>query len=323
MKSRQLAAILGLIAATLFAAAMLMPPAGATFTPPADADLYRVILVEVRLPRALLAAMLGASLAVAGAALQGFLGNPLAEPGIIGIGNGAAFGAVLVLYYQPVQGATLLVPVGGLAGAGLALLALQGLAGRRPSPLALVLAGVAVAAFTGALTALALNLAPSPFAALEIMFWLMGSVADRSLQHVWLAAPFVVIGLFLLFRLRPVLDALTLGEDVARTLGHDLGRARWMLLGGTAAAVGAMVAVAGAVGFVGLVVPHLLRRAAGNSPAALLLPSAFGGAALVLAADLIVRAVPLMEELKLGVVTALVGAPFFLNLLRRFGQSQP
>lgn len=323
MRRQTLIAMLAVIAIILFAAAMLMPPAGAVFTPPAEADLYRVILVEVRLPRALLAVMLGVALAVAGAALQGFLGNPLAEPGIIGIGNGAAFGAVLVLYYQPIPGATLLVPIGGLAGAAVALLALQGLAGRNPSPLALILSGVAVAAFTGALTTLALNLAPSPFAALEIMFWLMGSIADRSFEHVWLALPFVVVGLVLLFRLRPVLDALTLGEDVARTLGHDLVRARWMLLAGTASAVGAMVAVAGAVGFVGLVVPHLLRRATGNSPAALLLPSALAGACLVLAADLVVRAVPLMEELKLGVVTALVGAPFFLDLLRRFGRSRP
>lgn len=321
--SGRLIALLALLVAGLFAVSLLVPPAGAALAPLPEGELARIILVEVRLPRAILAALLGASLAVSGAALQGYLGNPLAEPGVIGIANGAALGAVLVIYFEPVPGATLLAPLGGLAGAAAALLVLQLLAGRRASPLALVLAGVAVAAFAGALTTLALNLAPSPFAALEIVFWLMGSVADRSLNHLYLALPFVVVGLALLFRLGPVLDALTLGEDVARTLGYTLTRTRWMLLGGTAAAVGAMVAVAGAVGFVGLVVPHLLRGLCGNKPGALLFPSALGGAALVLAADLVVRAIPLVEELKLGVVTALVGAPFFLDLLRRLGRSQP
>jgi iron complex transport system permease protein len=222
---------------------------------------------------------------------------------------------VLVIYFEPVPGATLLAPLGGLAGAALALLVLQLLAGRRASPLALVLAGVAVAAFAGALTTLALNLAPSPFAALEIVFWLMGSLADRSLTQVWLAAPLILAGMAGLLLVGRALDALTLGEDAARTLGIDLTRTRWIIVAGTALSVGAATAVTGVIGFVGLLVPHVLRPFAGHRPGLLLPASALAGAVFLLVADTGLRLVQPWMELRIGVLTALIGAPFFVWLV--------
>jgi len=282
----------------------------------------RIILLEVRLPRAILGLLVGGTLGLAGAALQGFLRNPLAEPGLIGVSASAALGAVLMLYTGLAAAATLALPLGGIAGALAGMLAVQALAGRDTGPLNLILAGVAVTSFAGAATALVLNLAPSPFAALEIVFWMMGSLADRSFVHVWLATPFVAAGAALLLTLGRALDALTLGEDTALTLGIDLPGVRRRLLLGMALAVGAATAVAGSIGFVGLVVPHLLRPLARHRPGLVLPASALGGAALTLIADVAVRLLSPGRELKLGVLTALVGAPFFLWLVlamrRRF-----
>ncbi len=207
-----------------------------------------------------------------------------------------------------------------LAGAGLAVLVILMLAGPRGGTLTLILAGVAISALTGAATSLVLNLSPNPYAAAEIVFWMMGSLADRSMTHVWLAAPFIVAGGAVLLACGRGLDALTLGEDAAATLGVSVGRLRLAVVLGTAAVVGAATAVAGAVGFVGLVVPHLLRRAVGGSPSRLLPASALGGAAMVLAADVATRVLAPDRDLKLGVLTALVGAPFFLHLIRRTGE---
>lgn len=274
-----------------------------------------LILLELRLPRALLASLVGASLGMAGAALQGLLRNPLAEPGVIGISACAALGSVLA-FYSGLSGAfALALPLGGLIGAALSVLLLYAIAGQGASTLTLILAGIAVNSFAGALTALALNLAPSPYAAYEIMFWLLGSVADRSLEHIALAAPFMLIGWALILTTGRALDALTLGEDVAHSLGFDLKRVRLRLVLGTAACVGAGVAFTGAIGFVGLVVPHLLRNFVGGLPSSLLALSALGGAVLTLAADLLVRLIEHGVELKLGVVTALIGAPFLCWLV--------
>ncbi len=195
------------------------------------------------------------------------------------------------------------------------------LAGRNSSVLTLILAGVAVNSFAGALTALALNLAPSPYAVLEIVFWLLGSLADRSMDHVALAAPLMAAGWALLLVGGRGLDALTLGEDTAESLGVDLGRLRVLVVLGTALAVGAAVSVSGVIGFVGLVVPHLLRPLVGHRPSRLLAASALGGAALVLAADVAVRILFPVPELKLGVLTALIGAPFFFALVLRSRRS--
>lgn len=275
----------------------------------------RVIVLELRLPRALLGAMVGASLGMAGAALQGFLRNPLAEPGLIGVSSTAALGAVLTLYTGIAGAFALALPLGGVAGAMVGVALLQLLGGRGGSALTLILAGIAITSMGGALTALVLNLAPSPFAALEIVFWLMGSLADRSFAHVWLALPFMASGWGLLATLVRPLDALSLGEDTARSLGVELPGVRRRLVLGTALAVGAATAVAGTIGFIGLIVPHLLRPLVGYRPGALLLPSALAGAILTTLADIAVRLPFPGNELKLGVLTALVGGPFFLWLI--------
>jgi iron complex transport system permease protein len=309
------------VAAALFAASLMVGPASidagravaALFarTP----DIAAIVVLEVRLPRAVLAATIGATLGLSGAALQGYLRNPLAEPGLIGVTASASFGAVLAFYTGLSALFPLALPLAGMAGAGVAVAVMQALAGRHGGPLTIILAGVAVTSLAGALTALALNFAPNPFAALEIVFWMLGSLADRSWQHVWLALPFMVAGWGVLLGLARALDALSLGEDVAGSLGIGVAGLRNRVVFGTALAVGAATSVAGSIGFVGLVVPHLLRPLAGHRPGRLLVASALGGAALTLAADIAVRLFSGGRELKLGVVTALVGAPFFLYLV--------
>ena len=282
-----------------------------------ESTLATLVLIELRLPRTLLAVLVGASLGLAGAALQGLLRNPLAEPGIIGVSSCAALGAVIAFYSGASFTAPLALPLAGIAGAMVAVVLLYALAGREASTLTLILAGVAINGFAAAATALALNLAPNPFAVTEIVFWMMGSLADRSISHLQLAAPLMIAGWALLLTSGRALDALTLGEDTAASLGVRLGRLRFMLVLGTALAVGSGVAVTGAVGFVGLVAPHLLRPLVGYQPSRLLLTSAIAGAVLVLAADIAIRLIAVGPELKLGVVTALIGAPFFLVLVLR------
>lgn len=293
-----------------------------------DRDIAWLVLTEIRLPRALLGLLVGASLGLTGAGLQGLLRNPLAEPGLIGASSGAALGAVLVFYSGLTLssiglGTVMLVPVGGIAGALVALAVLYLLAGRNPSIVTIILAGVAISAFTGALTSLSLNLAPSPYAALEIVFWMLGSLTDRSMLQVWFVLPFMSVGWLLVASTWRALDALSLGEDTAATLGFSMKSVTLRAILGTGLAVGAAVSVTGVIGFVGLVVPHLMRPLVGQRPASLLLPSAIGGAALVLAADLLVRLPVDGPELKLGVVTALVGAPFFLWLILRTRREAP
>ena len=274
-----------------------------------------LIFSEIRMPRAVLATVIGVTLGLAGAALQGYLRNPLAEPGLVGASSTAALGAVLMLYTGASTWFAMALPVGGIAGAmvGLALVTL--LAGSGSGTLTLILAGVAVNTLAAALTSLTLNLAPSPYAALEIIFWLLGSLQDRSYEHVRVALPFMLVGWVLLLQLGRALDALSIGEEAAASLGFRLSRLRLLLLLGVGLSVGAAVAVSGAIGFIGLVVPHLLRPLVGHRPGVLLPASALGGAALTLAADIGVRLLPTASELKLGVLTALIGSPFFLYLI--------
>jgi len=276
-----------------------------------------MIVREIRLPRAILGMAIGATLGLSGAALQGFLRNPLAEPGLIGVSASAALGAVMTFYTGVAAWFALALPLGGMAGACIAVIIVQLLAGRGGGSLSLILAGIAVSSFAAALTSLALNLAPNPFAALEIMFWLMGSLADRSFEHVWLALPFMALGWLVLLSTARPLNALTLGEDTATTLGINLASLRLKIVLGSAICVGAATSVAGAIGFIGLVVPHILRPLVAHKPSVLLPASMLGGAALTLAADITVRLVSPERELKLGVLTALVGAPFFLILILR------
>lgn len=283
-----------------------------------DGDpVLRAVLIELRLPRALLGLMVGAMLGLGGAVLQGYLRNPLAEPSILGTSNAAALGAVIALYFGIYQAHPLALPLLAIGGALIGLVPLMLLAGRAESPLSLILAGIAVGTLAGAGISLALNLAPNPFAAVEIMSWLMGSIEDRSFEHLALALPCIIIGFTLLLWNGRALDALTLGEDAARTLGVDLGRLRLRILIGVAIGVGGAVAVSGAIGFIGLIVPHLLRPFGDRSPSALLLPSALGGAALLTAADIAVRLIPAETELRLGVLTAILGVPVFLYHLVR------
>lgn len=276
-----------------------------------------IVLVELRLPRALLGCFVGFSLGLAGAAMQGLLRNPLAEPGVIGVSGAAALGAVIAFYSGLVSVVSLALPLGGIAGAAVAAALLYAIAGRGAGTMTLILAGVAINSFAGALTSLALNLSPNPYAALEVVYWLMGSLVDRSLPQVWLATPLMAIGWALLLTSAPALDGLTLGEDTAQSLGFDLGRLRLQLVFGAALAVGSSVAVSGAIGFVGLVAPHILRPWVGHRPGKLLFVSGLGGAALLLAADTGARLLPIRPELKLGVVTAIIGAPFLLSLVYR------
>ena len=276
-----------------------------------------IILFDLRLPRALLALAVGAMLGLAGATLQGYLRNPLAEPSVLGTSNAAALGAVAALYFGLAQIHPAVLPLLAIGSALLSLGLLFGLAGNAESPLTLILAGLAVATLAGAGISLALNLSPNPFAAMEIMTWLLGSFENRSFDHVWIALPCIAIGTAMLLWDGRALDALTLGEDAAQALGTDLKRTRLRLLLGTAIGVGGAVAVAGAIGFVGLIVPHLIRPLTDRSPSAILLPSAIGGAALLTLADLGVRIIPTTNELKLGVVTAFLGVPVFLIHLMR------
>ncbi|PLP58274.1 ABC transporter permease [Mesorhizobium loti] len=320
---RALLAVLSLVVAVLFVLSLTIGPAAIAFSDSIRAlfsgkgDAIALIMREIRLPRALLGLMIGATLGLSGAALQGYLRNPLAEPGLIGVSASASLGAVLAIYSGLTIAFPLALPLSALVAAMVAVVAVQALAGRRGNTLTIILAGVAISSLAGAMTSLALNLSPNPFAALEIMFWMLGSLTDRSMTHVWLAAPFMLAGWVLLLMLGRALDALTLGADTAASMGIDMRRVQQLAVLGTAASVGAATAVAGAIGFVGLVVPHLLRPLVGARPSRLLPASALGGAAVVLAADILVRLIAPGRDLKLGVLTAIVGAPFFLWLVYR------
>jgi iron complex transport system permease protein len=281
-----------------------------------------IIVRSIRLPRTLLALLIGATLGLSGAALQGLLRNPLAEPALFGAPQAASAGASFVIAYGFAGATSFAVPMAGILGALLSIGGLVMIAGRRASLTVTLLAGLALASFAGALTALILNLAPTPYAALEIAFWLLGSLEDRSMEHLVIATPFFVVSWILIGLQARAFRALTLGEDAAASLGVDVDRTRLMVVIAVALGVGASVAVAGSIGFIGLVAPHLVRRAVGSDPARVCLPAALMGAALLTAADVALRAIPANPnatavELKLGVVTALVGVPFFLAMIFR------
>lgn len=275
----------------------------------------RIIFLELRLPRALLGALIGAALGLSGAAIQSYLRNPLAEPGTLGLSSMSAFGAVLSIFFGIAGTHPWTLPLCGVAGGIAAMAALLMLAGRSASTLTLVLAGIILSALAVAGISLLLSLSASPWAASEIIRWMLGALTDRSFDDLTIAAPLIAVGGVLVLMCREPLNALTLGENGARSLGIDLTRVRWMMCIGMGLLVGASVAVTGIVGFVGLVVPHLLRPLVGARPSALLVPSATGGAALVLAGDVVVRLLPGGTELQLGVMMSLVGAPFFFVLL--------
>ena len=279
------------------------------------ADPRWAIVFGLRLPRTILAILVGGALGLSGAALQGYTRNPLADPAALGVSTSAALGAVLTLYLGAAGEESWILPAAAMVGAGLGVAVLLGLAGVTSSIVTFILAGFVIQTVCGAAIALALNLAPNPWAVNEIVNWLMGSLADRSVEEVKIAAPGVILGSLLLLTLGRSLDALTLGEQGARSLGVELGRTRLLMAAGVAIAVGSAVAVTGVISFIGLITPHLLRPVLGSKPSAVLAPSFLGGAALTLAADILVRMTPAASEIKLSVAMAALGGPFFLAML--------
>ena len=280
-------------------------------------DVQQVIVQEIRLPRTILGFAIGAILGLSGAALQGLLRNPLASPSLFGAPQSAAFGAVLVIAFGLADVRSYSLPVAAILAAFASVFVLLAVAGRNAGLLILILAGLAISSLAGAATALAMNLSSNPFVVLEIAFWLLGSLEDRSFRHVMLALPFIVAGAILLWSQRNAFRALSLGEEAAQSLGVNVGRLRLAVILGTALGVGGAVAVTGTIGFIGLVAPHLMRPLIGHDPARLLLPSALTGAALLLAADIAVRIIPSSSDIKVGVLTSIIGVPFFLYLIMR------
>lgn len=315
MKAAYLIGAVAMLAG-LFAASLLLPIGDLLALAARDRMLAGSILVELRLPRALLACLYGAVLGASGAGVQALFGNPLASPDITGTSGGAALGAVLAAYLLGFT-TPLGFAGGGILGAGTALALLLGLAGPRAEAATLLLAGVAISALAGAATALALALAPSPFAFYDAFDWLMGSLVDRSLPQAGIAAAGALAALSLLATQAGALDRLALGEEVAQSLGDDPARTRTIVVAATAIGVGASVSVCGAIGFIGLVAPVIARRLTEHHPGRAMWPAAAIGAGLLLGADLLVRFAPLGRALPVGVVTALIGAPMFMWLVVR------
>jgi iron complex transport system permease protein len=287
-----------------------------------DANLAATIITQLRLPRAILALELGLALGLSGAVLQGVTRNPLAEPGLLGVSAGAALGAVIAVYFGLATHFATAAPLLGLVGALLASVLTFAL-GSGGGTITLVLAGAAVSALAAAGIALSLNLAPNPYAAYEIMTWLMGSLADRSWVHVFLVTPFILLGCAMLLFTARGIDALALGEAQAISLGINLRRLYVLAVFGTAMAIGASTAVTGVVGFIGLVAPHLVRPLMGHQPSRILLPAALSGALLLLFADVATRLIHVGAEMKLGVLTSLIGTPFFFWLVVRLRKTAP
>ncbi len=302
------------LALALIAAFALSLVAGKVWIGPADwfADSANGwIMAELRLPRAILGASIGAVLGLSGAVLQGYLRNPLADPTVVGVSSTAALGGVIALFFG-------LSPFPlAMIGAMLSVIILVLMAGRSGGPLGFILAGMVLATLSGSLTAFLISIAPNPFATSEIIAWMMGALTDRTMDDVIKALPFMAIGAAVLATAARALDALTLGEDAARSLGVDPARLQWVVALGIGLSVGASVAVSGVVGFVGLIVPHFVRMIVGERPISTLLPSAIGGAVLVLVADSLVRLLPGVGEVRLGIAMAVLGAPFFFLLLSR------
>lgn len=276
-----------------------------------------LIIREIRLPRALAAWLAGAALGASGAAMQGLLRNPLADPGVLGVSAMAALGAVIAIYFNfsALSGAA--TPLAAIAFALLATLVLQTIGAGRLSPTRLILVGVGLSSFSGALIALAMNLAPNPFILSDLVNWLFGSVANRSIDDLALTAPLIAAGLVAVLFAAPGLTALTLGEEAAASIGADLARTRALAIAGAALMTGASVALAGAIGFVGVIAPHLARPFVSHDPGRAILPSALVGGAILSAADLVIRLLPFDQELKLGVAAALIGAPAFIFVAAR------
>lgn len=309
--------VAGLSIASLVIGPAPISPVRALTALVSDQGSATIVVRDIRLPRMLLALLIGWIFGLTGAGLQGLLRNPLADTAVFGAPQAAAFGAVLVIYSGLVGVLSWALPFAAILGALASVALVVAVAGRRATVAVLVLSGLAIGSLAGAGTSLAISLSPNPFAVTEIVFWLLGSFEDRSITHVWLAAPFILVASALVLSASNGLRALALGEETARSLGADVMRLRLLLVAGAAIGTGASVAVAGSIGFVGLVAPHLIRPFVGYDPARTLVPSGLVGAALLLAADCAVRLIPSQTEIKVGVLTAILGVPFFLWVIAR------
>ncbi len=278
-------------------------------------DVNQIIVQELRLPRVLIGLLAGASLGFSGAALQGLLRNPLADPGVVGVTATASLGAVIAIYMGFAAISAFAVPVLAMAGALLTTLVLMVLASRDASVLTLILAGIGISSLATAAMALVMNFTPDPISLQDMILWMLGSLENRTFDDLMMAGPFILLGWFLMLGVGQGLNALTLGEETAQTLGIDLKALRWRVVMGTALSVGATVSVCGSVGFVGLVVPHMVRAFIGYEPKKLLLPSALLGAVILSVADILTRISVGHGQLRLGVVMAIIGAPVFLYII--------
>ncbi|PPR79666.1 MAG: Hemin transport system permease protein HmuU [Alphaproteobacteria bacterium MarineAlpha2_Bin1] len=278
-------------------------------------ELIRVLILEIRLPRTILALIAGFSLGICGAAMQGLFRNPLADPSIIGVTSSAGLGSVIIFYFGLANIFFFALPLGGIIGAIIAVMVIFFIIQSNVSTLVIILTGVAISSFSSALTSLTLNLSPSPYAAYEIMFWLLGSLADKNLNHVLMITPITVLGWIIIIFSKKWFTALSLGEETAQSMGLDLRIFRSKIIIGSALSIGSVVSITGGIGFIGLVVPHLLRPLYNYNPEKLLLPSGIGGAIMLLLADIFIRLLDINPELQIGVVTAIIGAPFFIYLI--------
>lgn len=281
----------------------------------------RIIVWEIRLPRAVAAFGVGAALGLSGAGLQGLLQNPLAGPGVLGVSAFASLGAVIAIYFGLAAAGSFAVPLAAILFSGLAVALLLFAAGRGASTVTLLLVGIGLSSLAGALTSLALNLAPNPYSLSDLINWMLGSVANRSWTDVGMAVPAWALGAGAVIMAGPSLRALSLGEETAASLGVNPARARLLIIIGTSLLAGASVAVAGTIGFVGMVAPHIVRPLVKHDPQRVLLPSALVAGAMLLGADMLVRVLPFSQELKLGVAAALFGAPVFIWIAARLGGS--
>lgn len=310
-----LALVVALLLAGLFGQTTLSPNEFIKGLLGASDTATNIIVQDLRLPRLLLGALCGATLGYAGALLQGLLRNPLADPGVVGVSASASLGAVIVIYLGAGAVGSFAVPLGAIAGALIATGILLAVSLRDASVLTLILTGVGISSLAAAGISLVMNFAPHPMTLQEMILWMMGSLENRSYQDLLLAGPFIAFGILLVAGAGQGLNALSLGEDTARTLGVNIRSLRTRIVIGVSLAVGATVAVAGAIGFVGLVVPHLARTLFGFEPKRILLPSALLGALTLLLADILTRLPIGYGQLRLGVVMGVIGAPVFLYII--------
>lgn len=312
-----------LLALGIFIVAFVSLLVGASRLPPATVlrglfgfdEAAEIIVRDIRLPRMLLAISVGAMLGLAGASIQALTRNPLAEPAVLGTPQAAALGAVAVLYTGAASANSLLLAFAAIAAAGLAMALIVVLIRQRQNILTLLLAGIGIGSLAGAAMSLVISMSSNPYAVMEIVFWLMGSFEDRSMLHVAISFPFLLVAMFLLMRCRGGYTALTLGEEAAQSLGVNVSRLALLTAAGISIGIGASVAVSGAIGFVGLIAPHLVRPWCGGDPGRTLLPAALCGALITAMADVIVRFIPSTSEVRIGVLTAVLGAPLFIWLV--------